>query len=227
VSGGTARDADGDYDEAAAGRQVRRFFDELWANTDPWELESSELDQRRYDRQHEILSDRRYGRALEIGCGAGAFTGRLAALCDTVVAIDVSERAIEQARAAYAAPGVEYHVVNAMDLDLEAETGWDLVVMTETVYYLGWQYPMFYVGWLAYSLRRAMAPGGRLLLANSTYVDDAGGYQDEGIMSPWLIRSYHDLFGNVGFAGEREETMRGAKETVEFEILISLFTKAA
>ena len=46
-------------------------------------------------------------------------------------------------------------------------------------------------------------------------------------MSPWLIRSYHDLFANVGYEVEREETMRGVKETVEFEIAISLFAKAA
>lgn len=226
MSGGAAPEGGG-FDEAVAGREARRFFDELWAKTDPWELENSELDQRRYDRQLELLSDRRYGRALEIGCGAGAFTRRLAPLCEELVAIDVSERAIEQARATHAAPGVEYRIVNAMDLDLEAEAGWDLVVMTETVYYLGWQYPMFSVGWLAYSLRRAMAPEGRLLLANSTYVDDAGGYQDEGIMSPWLIRSYRDLFVNIGYAVEREETMRGMKETVEFEILMSVFAKAA
>lgn len=39
-------------------------------------------------------------------------------------------------------------------------------------------------------------------------------------------RAHHDLFGNVGYALEREETMRGVKETVEFEILISLFRRA-
>jgi hypothetical protein len=59
-----------------------------------------------------------------------------------------------------------------------------------------------------------------LLLANTI------GREESGIMTPWLIHTYRDLFGHVGYALEREETMRGTKETVEFEILISLFRRA-
>ena len=92
-------------------------------------------------------------------------------------------------------------------------------MLTETAYYLGWKYPMYEVGWLAHSLYEASRPGGRLLLVNTISTDEA-------IMSPWLIRSYHDLFSNVGYLGEREETMRGVEERVEFEILIPLFAKA-
>jgi SAM-dependent methyltransferase len=207
-----------DFDRAAVGRRARRFFDELWAESDPWGLDDSDLDQRRYARQLELLGDRRYGRALEIGCAAGSFTRGLAELCEEILAIDISERAIERARTADSGShNVSYRVANVMELDLEREGTWDLVVLTETAYYLGWLYPMFDLAWLAHSLRGATSPGGRLLLANTI------GPQESGIMTPWLIHTYRDLFGHVGYALEREETMRGTKETVEFKILMSLF----
>jgi SAM-dependent methyltransferase len=210
-----------DFDRAAAGRRAHRFFEELWAESDPWSLDDSDLDQRRYARQLELLGDRRYGRALEIGCAAGSFTRGLAALCDELLAVDISESAIERARAADTGDhNVEYRVANVMEFDLQSAGTWDLVVFTETAYYLGWLYPMFDLAWLAHSLHGATAPAGRLLLANTI------GRQESGIMTPWLIHTYRDLFGHVGYALEREETMRGTKETVEFEILISLFRRA-
>ena len=206
-------------DRAATGPAARRFFEDLWADSDPWALETSELDQSRYRRQMGLLEDRGYGRALELGCGAGSFTRHLAPLCGHVVAVDISESAIARARhASPPATNTEFRVANIMELEVEAEGPWDLVVLTETAYYLGWLYPLFDVGWLAYSLCGATNAGGRLLLVNTLG-------SSNGIMSPWLIRTYRDLFGNAGFQLEVEETLRGTKEGVEFEILLSLFGK--
>ena len=209
------------FDRAAAGAEARRFFDDLWSDSDPWELEGSEFEQRRFARQLALLEGRRYGRALEIGCGGGAFTRLLAPLCAELVAIDVSEEAIARARSSSdAGTGIEYRVANVMELDLEREGTWDLVVLTETAYYLGWLYPMFDVAWLAHSLHQATRAAGRLLLGNAIWAD-----AEEGLMSPWLIHSYRDLFRNVGYRLERQDTMRGTKNTVEFEVLMSLFVR--
>ena len=206
-------------DRQTAGRKARAFFDDLWAESDPWDLETSELDQRRYARQLALLSDRRYGRALELGCGAGSFTHRLATVSDHVLAVDVAAPAVARAREAFArTPHVEVREANIMELDVEAEGPWDLVVLAETAYYLGWLYPMFDVGWLAHCLHESTGSGGRLLLVNTFG-------PDTGIMSPWLIRTYHDLFRHAGYEVEVEETMRGTKETVAFEILLSLMRK--
>jgi SAM-dependent methyltransferase len=208
------------FDQIAAGREARRFFDELWADSDPWDLDTSDFEQRRFARQLALLGGRRYRRALEIGCGGGSFTRLLAPQCAELLAIDVSEHAIERARTAGGAlTDVEFRVANVMELDLEREGSWDLVVLAETAYYLGWLYPMFDIGWLAHSLQEATRPGGRLLLVNSMWAK-------EGLMSPWLIRSYHDLVRNAGYELEAEQTMSGTKETVEFETLLSLFLKA-
>lgn len=201
-----------EFDRAATGDEARAFFDRLWATSDPWKLDSSELDQRRYARQLELLAGRRYDRALEIGCAAGSFTRQLAPLCSELVAIDISEHAIARAReAGDGAEGVEFRIANVMELDFEREGSWDLVVLAETSYYIGWLYPMFELGWLAHSLHTATRPGGCCLLVDTISRND-------GIMSPWLIRSYRDLFGNVGYAlragGEpaRDEGDRGVRD---------------
>lgn len=202
-------------DRAATGRDARAFFEDLWSKGDPWDLDISALDQERYARQLRLLDDRRYPRALELGCAAGSFTRLLAPLCDRLLAVDISEQAIAGARAAGTETGpVELQVANIMEIDPAAGGPWDLVVLAETAYYLGWLYPMFDIGWLAHTLREATAPGGRLLLVNTFG-------RDTGIMSQWLIRSYRDLFVNAGYEIEVEETLEGVKETVHFEVLLT------
>jgi SAM-dependent methyltransferase len=206
-------------DRRAAGRQAREFFEGLWAENDPWDLETSELDQRRYARQLALLGDRRYARALELGCGAGSFTRHLARSCDRLVAVDVAPSAVARARESLAhVPHVELRVGDIMEFDAEADGPWDLVVLAETAYYLGWLYPLFDVGWLAHSLHQATRPEGRLLLVNSYGPDN-------GLMSRWLVDTYRDLFANAGYRVEAEETMCGPKNDVEFEILLSLMAK--
>ena len=78
-------------DREQADQKSREFFETLWRRGDPWNFESSEFEQVKYDRQVEILSGKHYEQALELGCGAGAFTRRLAKLADRVVAVDISQ----------------------------------------------------------------------------------------------------------------------------------------
>ena len=202
--------------------QIKRALDETfegaWRVGDPWDLETSALDQESYARQLALVGDRRYGRVLEIGCAAGAFTRRLAALADRVLALDVAPSAIERARQDVP-PNVDFRVGDAMELDPVREGPWDLVVMSETIYYLGWLYTFFEVGWLADQLFEATESGGRFLMAN-TY-----GSSSQSLMQPWLIDTYRDLFANVGFKLEARESFRSEKGGAEFETAIWLFEK--
>jgi hypothetical protein len=66
----------------------------------------------------------------------------------------------------------------------------------------------------------ATRPGGRLLLANCY-----GGPQDY-LMLPSLIRTYRDLFLNVGYRIKAEEMFNGKKNGVDIEALITLFEKS-
>ncbi len=203
-------------------QHAREFFDGLWCRGDPWDIEGAALTRREHDRMMALLDGRRYGRVLEIGCGAGVFTRRLSTIADAVVALDIAPAAIERARALNAGPAaVEFRVANVMDYDPRIGGPWDLVVMAELIYLLGWLYPFFDVAWLASQLFSASSDGGRLLLANTTYG------MEHPLLLPWIIRTYHDLFRNVGYETESEETLRGVKDGVELEILISRFVKPA
>jgi SAM-dependent methyltransferase len=199
-----------------AATRAQAFFDDLWARGDYWQLETSPFERAKYAREIEMLGDRRYGRVLEVGCGAGAFTRMLAAVSDQILAVDVSPVAIERARRAPATAGVEFRVMNIMSAGLDA-AAYDLVVMSETVYYLGWLYSFFDVAWLAERLFDTVRGDGRLLMANT--FGESLGY----LLRPSVIRTYRDLAVNAGFAIEREEIFRGAKDGVDIDVLISLF----
>jgi SAM-dependent methyltransferase len=213
-------------DHEKADAQARDFFDGLWRKGDPWDLEAHPFELAKYEAQLALLDadrgpDRRYGPALEIGCGAGAFTRRLASRCESVVGLDVAEPAIALAKVRTSSPNVEYLRENVMQWREGLAGPWDLVVCAETICYLGWLYPFFDVAWLAHCIREGTRPGGRLLLANT-----CGGVEDY-LLLPWLIRTYHDLFRNVGFVVLRDTVFRGEKNGAEIEAMITLFERSA
>lgn len=206
-------------DSEQVGRHAREFFDGLWAKGDVWAIETAEFTRREHARLIELVEGRRYRRVLEIGCGAGVFTRRLAAISDSVLALDIATVAIERARALDLGPAVEFRVANVMEFNPRSEGPWDLVVMNEMIYLLGWLYPFFNVAWFASELFAATAPGGRMIMANTMYG------VEQPLLQPWIIRTYHDLLRNVGFHVETEEVMRGVKDGVDMEILVSCYLK--
>lgn len=167
------------------------------------------------------LGPRRYARVLEIGCGAGVFTRRLAPLADHVLAIDVAPAAIARARAAQGEPHVEFAVADVMDYTFKRAAPFDLIVMAETIYFVGWLYSFFDVAWLAGELFEATADGGRLLLA-----DTLGGDSD-ALMRPPIVHSYRALFANAGYHLADQPVFRGEKNGVDFEVVISVFDKVS
>ena len=208
-------------EKALIGQKAQEFCDDLWKRGDFWDFESSEYERARCARLLTRLDGRRYARALEIGCGAGYFTRLLAGLADQVVAFDISPAAIARARTLGAdLKTVDFRVANAMDYEWRADGPWDLVVFTDAMCYLGWLYSFFDVAWFTSELFAATRRGGRFLLANT--MDEV----NDKLLLPYIIRTYRDLFLNVGFRLEAEEIFRGTKNSVDFEILISLFAKA-
>ena len=200
-------------------QKIRSFMDSLWERGDPWDIESSAYERDRCVQLLKMLAGRRYGRVLEIGCGAGYLTRLLAPHADHVVALDISQTAIDRARALGAGQAaIDFRVANIMDYKPQVDGPWDLIVFSDTMYYVGWLYPFFDVAWLVVQLFDATCSGGRLLLANSM--------GEEWLLRPWLIRTYRDLFVNVGYTIETEEIFKGTKKGVDFEILMTLFTRS-
>jgi len=200
--------------------KAQSFFDELWKRGDPWELETSDFERKRYARLIAMHNQTKYARILEIGCRAGSFTQLLAPMAHRLIALDVSSKAIATARAAQGSfKQAEFRVANVMEYDPKKEGPWDLIVMSETVCYLGWLYSFFYVAWLASELFAATHTGGELLLANTQ------GNNLEPLLHPSIIRTYHNLFSNVGYNIRAEEVFSGTKNGVSIEVLITLFEK--
>jgi SAM-dependent methyltransferase len=209
-------------DRHAADARIRAHYERVWAAGDAWNFETSAYEQDRLAFLASLIADRRSARAVEIGCGSGCFTQRLRRLADHVVAIDVAAAAIERASARAAADHetagtVEFLAANAMEHDFQAGGPWDLIVLAETIYSLGWLYSTFDLGMFALHLRDALAANGRLLLAN-TY-----GAERDWLMRPFLIDTYHDLFRNVGLRSIREASFEGEKDGEVFHVRATVF----
>jgi SAM-dependent methyltransferase len=207
-------------------QQAQGFFEELWQRGDHWEFDSSTFEQERYARLIALLAGRRYAQVLELGCGSGSFTQYLAGLADRVVALDISATAIARARALWPdpvqvdfRPTVDFRQANIMEYDLHAEGPWDLVVISDTMCYLGWLYSFFDVSWFASQIFAATRVGGHCLFANC--MGDFG----DMLMLPWLTRTYQSLLRNVGYHLEVEDIFRSMKYGVTIEVLMSLFRK--
>ena len=201
-------------------RLAQATFEEKWRQANPWEMDGAEFDLRRYERQFAVLADRHYGRVLEIGCGAGHFSRMLSPIADRVVALDIAPSAIIRAQAMSAGvENVDFRVANVMAYEPRAEGHWDLIVMAETIYCLGWLYSCFEVGWLMAELFAATQSRGRFLMVN-TY----GGEKDY-LLRPWLIDTYRDLLRNVGYKTEVEERFSAVKNGVDLQALVTLFVK--
>ena len=140
-------------------RLDREYFENLYAESpDPWGFETSEYERRKYERTLGVLTHRRYRRALEVGCSIGVFTEMLAPLCDELVAVDVSEKAVAAAKERLESfPQVR---IELRRLPEETPEGpFDLVVASEVMYY--WPEDVM-LGALS-RFEEVLVPGGALL----------------------------------------------------------------
>jgi len=116
-------------------RLDREYFEDLYAaSPDPWGFETSPYERRKYERTLNVLAGRRYRRALEVGSSIGVFTAMLAPLCNELLAVDISEKAVAVARERLESfPHVR---IERLTLPEETPEGpFDLVVASEVLYY--------------------------------------------------------------------------------------------
>ena len=142
----------------------RSYFEELYAkHEDPWNFATSDYERRKYSETLAALPKKRYRRALEVGCSIGVLTYDLGARCESLLAIDPAQRALQQASSRCCALGnVSFALMEAPD---DWPTGtFDLIVLSEVVYYLTRKL----VTALAKRIRESLAPGGHVELVHWT-----------------------------------------------------------
>jgi SAM-dependent methyltransferase len=110
-------------------------IDALYRIRDPWELER-EPQRFRYRETNRLIEEQfgRVGRMLEVGCGEGHQSQQLVQVCDQLVGIDISGRAIKRARAR--CPDAKFVKGDVFTSSLGHGARFDLVVACEMLYYV-------------------------------------------------------------------------------------------
>jgi SAM-dependent methyltransferase len=134
---------------------------------DPWRFSSSEYERDKYAATLAAIGTGRIGRAWEVGCSIGVFTAALADRCEALLAVDVAQAALDQAKrrcAGNARVRLERLCVPAQ----WPEGRFDLIVFSEVLYFLSGSD-------IQLTARRASAslePAGRIVLVNWTGEND-------------------------------------------------------
>jgi 2-polyprenyl-3-methyl-5-hydroxy-6-metoxy-1,4-benzoquinol methylase len=135
------------------------YFESLYTtDPDPWRFATSDYERDKYAATLAALPDRRFGSALEVGCSIGVLTQLLARRCDTLLALDVAETALAQARAR--CPGVRFE--RRAVPDAWPPGCFDLIVFSEVLYYLD----SAAIRTTAERAMSALLPGGSILMVH-------------------------------------------------------------
>ncbi len=163
------------------------YFDGLYAaDPDPWRFATSDYERGKYAATLAALPSRRFQAGLEVGCSIGVLTQQLAPHCDTLLALDVAETALTQARARCPDVRFERRVIP----DEWPPGRFDLIMFSEVLYYLD------AAGIRATAARaiEALRPGGCILMVHylggtdypSTGDEAADGFMAAAGLSPAL-----------------------------------------
>lgn len=140
------------------------YFESMFRETsDPWDLETSAYEQAKFEDSMASLSGRNYANGFEVGCAKGVLTLKLAERCAALLAIDVSETALDAARRRTG--HFDRVVFGHMAFPQTApQDEFDLVVLSEVAYYWDDGDLARAADWLSSHL----LPGGDLLLVHYT-----------------------------------------------------------
>jgi 2-polyprenyl-3-methyl-5-hydroxy-6-metoxy-1,4-benzoquinol methylase len=136
---------------------VQAYFEELWRRL-PADARPSDFELR---RRYLLAVVARGERVLDVGCGAGEFSAKLARAGAHVVGIEVAPTALDRARTNH--PDLDFRLVE-LDQPLPFDDNSFHVVWAGEVI----EHVADTARWLS-ELRRVLAPGGRLLLSTPNH----------------------------------------------------------
>jgi 2-polyprenyl-3-methyl-5-hydroxy-6-metoxy-1,4-benzoquinol methylase len=140
------------------------YFESLYAkDSDPWQFATSEYERNKYAVTLAALAGRRIRSAFDVGCSIGIFTRQLAGCCQSVLAVDVADKALVLARRN--CDGLSNVRFARMQIPQEWPADeFDLVVLSEVLYY----FCPADIRRIAYKTLSTLLPGGAVLLVHWT-----------------------------------------------------------
>lgn len=170
---------------------ARHAFETVYGDGgDPWAAGSAayRYQRHKYDTIMSLLPPRRFANALDLGCGLGLMSQRLATLSDRILGLDIAENALVIARdRARHLTNVRFAQGDVLALDPSLAGRFDLVVVADVIYYVK---PLgdALLANLAEQIARLLIPGGLCVLVNhSFFVADPASR---------LTRRIHQAFAN-------------------------------
>ncbi len=111
------------------------YFEAIYqSDRDPWKFETSEYETKKYAATIAALPKSRYNSALEIGGSIGVLTEMLAQRCNSILSIDVSKLAQDQAmQRCHKLEQVQFKLMNFPHEYPEKK--FDLILVSEVGYY--------------------------------------------------------------------------------------------
>ncbi|MCC5636469.1 glycosyltransferase [Nostoc sp. CHAB 5844] len=147
---------------------LREYFETLFATqADPWQY-TGPYEQKKYEQTLELLPSNKFSQVLEIACAEGHFTVQLAPLVDNLLAVDISQVALD--RAVQRCADLKNVSFQLFDLTKDAIFGsFDLIVCSEVLYYVG---GLTELQAFARKVADALNPGGYFITAHANLVVD-------------------------------------------------------
>ncbi|ANF81769.1 methyltransferase [Acinetobacter sp. NCu2D-2] len=130
------------------------YFDELYQENDgdPWQYEHRWYEARKRAMALALLPQQYYRYALEIGCSTGVFSEQLAHRCEKLDVLDAHPKAIEHARHRLKSLNHVQILQAEIPQELPAQK-YDLIVLSEVLYYLNSKSVAQVIDWLKVSLQ--------------------------------------------------------------------------
>lgn len=164
---------------------TRRFFEWRYRTLDPYGGRERR-EKSKFSHAFAVLGEGSFRRGLDLGCGEGWHTGRVAARCARVDAVDLSTRAIARAREVNEHDNVEYRVLDFVSQPLPGR--FDYIFCAETLYYLR----RAQLDEVREKVLRALEEKGVLhLLHSRSLADDVSGLEYKAFGA----KTIHDAFG--------------------------------
>jgi SAM-dependent methyltransferase len=156
------RSSPGEPARRPSGSLSKEYFEQLYAQCDdPWNFATSDYEARKYAATLDALPRPCYHHALELGCSIGVFTAQLAPRCNRLLAVDVAQKALAQARER--CQRFPHVCIEGMDFAEKFPVGsFDLIILSEVGYYLA-QDDLLRT---RAAIANALVPGGHLLLVH-------------------------------------------------------------